>query len=66
MSMLDRSMELGATSQSRRRTGLPADSDPARRGEGGLGRMAMGWLTFLEGLLELERGRSVLADGSSA
>lgn len=64
MSMLDRFIELGATSQSKRSGEPPADSDPARRGDDGFGRMATGWLRVLGGLLEAERGSSVLADGS--
>ena len=53
-----------ATSQSRRRGGLAAESEGARRGGDGLGRMATGWLRLRGGLLELERGSRVDAAGS--
>lgn len=50
--------------QSRRRGALAAESDKARRGGDGLGRIATGWLRVREGLLEADRLRSVEADGS--
>jgi hypothetical protein len=64
MSTLDRFKELGTTSQSRRRGEPPEQSDPARRGDEGLGRIATGWLMFLGGLFDAERDRRVLAAGS--
>ena len=53
-----------ATPQSRRSGGLAAESESARRGGDGLGSIATGWLTVRGGLLEVDRGRRVEADGS--
>lgn len=62
--MLEMFIELIATSQSKRRGGLVAESERARRGGDGLGRIATGWLSVLGGLFEVERGRRLEADGS--
>jgi len=62
--MLDTFTGLETIPQSRRSGGLAAESESARRGGEGLGRIATGWLRVREGLFEVERGRSVEADGS--
>lgn len=64
MSTLDMLVCVVATSQSSRRGGLAAESERARRGGDGLGRIATGWLRLREGLLELERGSRDEAAGS--
>jgi hypothetical protein len=62
--MLEKFIGLLTTSQSRRRGGLAAESESARRGGDGLGRIVTGWLRVRTGLLEAERGRRVEAAGS--
>jgi len=64
LSILETLMGFETTSQSKRRGGLAAESERARRGGDGLGRMATGWFKVLGGLFEVERGRRVLAEGS--
>jgi hypothetical protein len=51
-------------SQSRRRGEVVAESDKARRGGDGLGRIATGWPRVRLGLLEADRERRVDAAGS--
>jgi hypothetical protein len=55
---------LTSTLQSSRRGALATESERARRGGEGFGRIATGWLKVRGGLLEAERLRRVEADGS--
>jgi hypothetical protein len=57
-------MGLVVTPQSRRREGVVTGSEMEQRGGEGLGRIAMGWLRFRRGVLEVDWGRRVDVEGS--